>query len=47
MREFKEALDFCGLRDLGFVGSLYTWFDNQFDGEVTWIRLDRGVATLS
>ena len=47
MREFREALDFCGFRDLGFVGSPFTWCNNQFDGVVTWIRLDRGVATPS
>ena len=47
MREFREALDLCGLRDLGFVGSPYTWCNNQFDGEVTWIFLDRGVETPS
>ena len=47
MREFKDALDFYGFRDLGFVGSPFTWCNNQFDGEVTWIRLDRGMATPS
>ena len=47
MREFREALDFCGFQDLGFVGAPFTWCNNQFDGEVTWIQLDRGVATLA
>ena len=47
MRDFREALDFCGFRYLGFVGSPFTWCNNQFDGDVTWIRLDRGVATPS
>ena len=47
MREFREALDFCGFRDLGFVGTAFTWCNNQFDGEVTWIQLDKGVATPS
>lgn len=47
MVEFRAALDFCGFRDLGFVGSPFTWCNNQFDGVVTWIRLDRGVATPS
>ena len=45
MIEFRGALDFCGFRDLGFVGAPFTWCNNQFDGVVTWIRLDRGVAT--
>lgn len=47
MVAFRAALDFCGFRDLGFVGSPFTWCNNQFDGVVTWIRLDRGVATPS
>ena len=47
MVEFRAALDFCGFRDLGFVGSPFTWCNNQFDRVVTWIRLDRGVATPS
>ena len=45
MTDFRLALDFCGLCDLGFVGSPYTWCNNQFDGVVICIRLDRGVAT--
>ncbi|XP_030931655.1 uncharacterized protein LOC115957525 [Quercus lobata] len=47
MTDFRAALDFCGLCDLGYVGSPYTWCNNQFDGVVTWIRLDRGVATTA
>ena len=45
MREFREALDFCGFRNLGFLGAPFNWCNNQFDREVTWIWLDRGVAT--
>ena len=37
MREFREALDFCGFQDLGFLSAPFTWCNNQFDGEVTWI----------
>ncbi|XP_050242494.1 uncharacterized protein LOC126691502 [Quercus robur] len=44
---FRETLDFCSFRDLGYVGSPFTWCNNQFDGEVIWIRLDRAVATPS
>ena len=47
MREFREALDFCGFQDLGFVGAPFTWCNNHFNEEVTWVRLDRGVATLA
>ena len=45
MIDFRETLDFCRFQDLGFVSSPFTWCNNQFDGTVTWIRLDRGVAT--
>uniref|UniRef100_A0A7N2N3A5 Reverse transcriptase zinc-binding domain-containing protein n=1 Tax=Quercus lobata TaxID=97700 RepID=A0A7N2N3A5_QUELO len=47
MVAFREALDFCGFRDLGYVGSPFTWCNNQFNVAVTWIRLDRGMATTS
>ena len=45
MKDFRAALDFCGLRDLGYVGSPFMRCNNQFDGVVICIRLDRGVAT--
>lgn len=47
MMEFRGALDFCGFRDLGYIGSPFTWCNNKFDGVVTWIKLDRGVASSS
>ena len=47
MVDFRGALNFCGFNDLGFVGPPFTWCNNQFDGEITWIRLDKGVATPS
>ena len=45
MIEFREALDFYGFWDMGFVGSPFTWSNNKIDEMVTWIRLDRGVVT--
>ena len=45
MKIFQEALDECGLRDLGFVGSKFTWFKNYPNGGIVWERLDRAVAT--
>ena len=45
MVEFREALDFYGFHDLGYVGAPFTGCNNQYEGEVTWIMLDRGVAT--
>lgn len=45
MIAFREALDFYRFRNLGFMGSPFTWCNNQFNGVVTWILLDQGVAT--
>lgn len=45
MKIFQEALDECGLRDLGFVGSKFTWFKNYQNRGIVWERLDRAVAT--
>lgn len=35
MIEFREALDYCSFRDLGFVCALFTWCNNQYDGTIT------------
>ena len=43
----QSSTRFCGLCDLGYVGSPFMWCNNQFDGVVTCIRLDRGVATAT
>ena len=32
---------------MGVVGAPFTWCNNHFNEEVTWVRLDRGVATLA
>ncbi|KAL4626285.1 hypothetical protein ACB092_05G085100 [Castanea dentata] len=47
MVEFIESLDFCGFQDMGFVSSPFTWCNNRTDEAVTWIILDKGVATPS
>ena len=31
---------------MGFVGSKYTWFRGQGDGNIIWERLDRAIATV-
>ena len=45
MQQFRDCLDFCGLKDLGFSGLLYTWCNRRFEGNVVWVRLDRAVAS--
>ncbi|KAM1236378.1 hypothetical protein EV2_038576 [Malus domestica] len=42
MNGFREAMHYCQLVDLGFIGSEYTWTDNRED-EVQF-RLDRALA---
>ena len=45
MQQFRDSLDFCGLKDLGFSGLPYTWSNQRFDGQMIWVRLDRAVAS--
>ena len=46
MQGFRDALDFCRLRDLGFNGFPFTWCNRRPGGQNVWIRLDRGVASV-
>ncbi len=46
MNAFREALDNCGLIDLHFNRSRYTWCNNRDPPYTTWVRLDRGVANI-
>lgn len=43
MHEFREALDDCRLKDLGFFGKLFTWWNKQSKQYVVFERLDRAV----
>ena len=40
MQFFRECLDFCGLKDLGYSGLPFTWCNRRFEGNVVWVRLD-------
>ena len=44
MEGFREAVQACGLIDLGFIGLPYTWDNMQQDGSNVKVRLDRGLA---
>jgi len=46
MQGFRDALDYCHLKDLGFNGFPYPWCNRRPGAQNTWIRLDRGVATI-
>ena len=45
MERFKEAMNRCRFRDLGYVGSRFTWSKVFANGESWWIRLDSALAT--
>ena len=45
MQDFRDCQDFCGLKDLGFIGLPFTWCNKRFDGDLIWVRLDRALAS--
>lgn len=45
MEIFREAIDVCGLRDLGYVGSKFTWRYTKRDGTQIRERLDRALVS--
>jgi hypothetical protein len=45
MREFCRVVDECGFLNLGFVGPLFTWWNNQNGPARVLERLDRCLAT--
>ncbi|XP_060183362.1 uncharacterized protein LOC132613367 [Lycium barbarum] len=42
--EIIECLADCGLSDMGYNGSLYTWCNERKEKEIIWKRVDRMVA---
>jgi hypothetical protein len=45
MDQFKEALEECGLSDLGYTGDPFTWRNNNHSSDqYIHKRLDRAVA---
>ena len=46
MQLFRDALDDCRLKDLGFNGYPFTWYNRRPGAHNVWIRLDRGVAIV-
>ena len=44
MQDFREALLFCGLVDLGFKGNIFTWDNGRGGNELVQERLDRAYA---
>ena len=44
MQIFREVLDECGLMDMGYKGSPFTWSKHYWSGASIWERLDKAVA---
>ncbi|XP_075669679.1 uncharacterized protein LOC142639371 [Castanea sativa] len=44
MRGFRDCLSVCGLHDMGFVGSRFTWCNDRYGDQRTLVRLDCVVA---
>ena len=44
MQGCRDALDYCGFKDLGCNGFPFTWCNKRLGDHNVWIRLDRGVA---
>jgi hypothetical protein len=45
MDGFREAVAFCGLSDLGYIGLPNIWDNREQDGNNTKVRLDRGLVS--
>ena len=40
MQGFRDAIDFCGFKDLGFNGFPFTWCNRRLGDQNVWVRLD-------
>ena len=46
LNDFRNALQFCGLFDLDYVGTKFTWTNRQ-KGKITRERLDKAVGSMA
>lgn len=45
MQDFWDMVDECGFRDLGYVGSKFTWAKHYMDGTTIWECLEKVLGT--
>lgn len=46
MREFRDALEHCGLMDIGYKGRWFTWEHENFASNNIRERLDKGLLRM-
>ena len=46
MDAFRNVVNRCGFKDMGYRGSKYTWFNQQEGENMMYFRLDRAFATM-
>lgn len=44
--DFRHCINTCNLTDLGFKGSIFTWWNGRTDEECIFKRLDRCLANM-
>lgn len=44
MQDFRDCLDFYGLKDLGYSGLPFTWCNKRYNESLVWVRLNRAMA---
>ena len=45
MERFRDAINICCFRDLGYMGPRFTWNKVFANGDSWWVRLNRALAT--
>lgn len=46
VEDFRHVINTCNLFDLGFKGSIYTWWNGRTDEDCIFKRLDRCLANF-
>lgn len=46
IEDFRHCINTCNLFDLGFKGSIYTWWNGRTDDDNIFKRLDRCLANI-
>lgn len=47
MDGFRDAINICGFKDLGYSGPNFTWCNNRDGSNRIYMRLDQALATTN